>query len=185
MTGPGIESRVICGKTRWSRSGKTSPGRKLELEGVGIVRLMEQERGVCRRRTLFRSFIRGVQILNRILDECISLTRLRPVTKDRRGEGGDGGVDEEKRERVCLNAIINLCLALWQWAGRRERKEGFKPRPTYATGILSNGSCPKTRLIRQENGFCEPFGPVNITAFDFRAREIVPFIENVGRFRPC
>lgn len=173
------------------------PGRKLELEGVGIVRLMEQERGVCQGRTLFRSFIRGVQILNRILDECISLTRLRPVTtKDRRtgtwgagGRGGrrrtNGGVDEEKRERVCLNAIINLCLAVRQWAGRRERKEGFKPRPTYATGILSNGSCPKTRLIRQGNGFCERFGPVNITAFDFRAREIVPFIENVPRFTPC
>lgn len=63
----------------------------------------------------------GVQILNRILDECISLTRLRPVStkccwkrrKQRRvvattTRGGRRG------EGVDFNAIINLCLALRQ-----------------------------------------------------------------------
>lgn len=101
----------------------------------------------------------GVQILNRILDECISLTRLRPVSTGLRlleeEETTKDSYDEEERERVGLNAIINLCLALRQWAGWRKRKEGFKLRPTYATRILSNGSRPKSGLIRQENGFRE------------------------------
>lgn len=60
-----------------------------------------------------------------------------------------------RKRRVGLNVIINLCLALRQWAGWRKRKEGFKLRPTYAARILSNGSCPKSGLIRQENGFRE------------------------------
>jgi len=107
----------------------------------------------------------GVQILNRILDECISLTRLRPVSTEGLEAGG------ETRQRgvvtttrwwegwwVGLNAIINLCLALRQWAGWRKRKEGFKLRPTYAARILSNGSRPKSGLIRQENGFPRTFG---------------------------
>lgn len=77
----------------------------------------------------------GVQILNRILDECISLTRLRPVStkccwkrrKQRRvvatTTGGGRGAGE-----AGLNAIINLCLALRQWVEWRKQKEGFKPR---------------------------------------------------------
>lgn len=68
-----------------------------------------------------------------------------------------GGIyDDEKREKgVGFNAIINLCLALRQWVEWRKQKEGFKPRPSYAARILSNGSRPKSGLIRQENGFRE------------------------------
>ena len=106
------------------------PGRKLELEGVGIVRLMEQERGVCQGRTLFRSFIRGVQILNRILDECISLTRLRPVTtKDRRTgmwEGRRTGWST-KDERGCR---------------RREKGEGVSQRDNKS--VLSSATMGRT-----------------------------------------
>ncbi|KAG7208210.1 hypothetical protein KM043_016557 [Ampulex compressa] len=70
---------------------------------------------------------------------------------------------------MSLNAIINLCLALRQWVGRRDRKEGFKPRPTYATVILSNGSYPKHGLIHRENGFREHLAAVNGATFDYRA----------------
>lgn len=106
----------------------------------------------------------GVQILNRILDECISLTRLRPVSsrrargwRKRRRQRGVAAMawDEVRGRGVVLNAIINLCLAPRQWAGWRKRKEGFKLRPTYAARIFSNGSRPKSGLIRQENGFRE------------------------------
>lgn len=102
-------------------------------QGIEIVRLMEEEtkreedwaiqraqaswrRGRARKRkgngevggrTLFRSFIRGrVQILNRILDECISLTRLRPVGIYTRGQGlrlrwklEKGGYDDDGYEQ--------------------------------------------------------------------------------------
>lgn len=67
-----------------------------------------------------------------------------------------GSYDDEKGEEgLGFNAIINLCLALRQWVEWRKQKEGFKPRPSYAARILSNGSRPKSGLIRQENGFRE------------------------------
>lgn len=106
----------------------------------------------------------GVQILNRILDECISLTRLRPVStwesprlveEEATARGGLRRRGARREEGRFLNAIINLCLAPRQWAGWRKRKEGFKLRPTYAARIFSNGSRPKSGLIRQENGFRE------------------------------
>jgi len=120
----------------------------------------------------------GVQILNRILDECISLTRLRPVStrkargwrKRRRQRGAATTArGEEEGEGRFLNAIINLCLAPRQWAGWRKRKEGFKLRPTYAARIFSNGSHPKSGLIRQENGFREHSARRSTVGFDSRA----------------
>lgn len=156
--------------------------RRRRRKGIEIVRLMEEERerrigrhkeqrasrkgkgGAEKRKQelveepYFARSSAGVQILNRILDECISLTRLRPVSTEGPEAGGGRGSEgwlRRRGERVGLNAIINLCLALRQWAGWRKRKEGFKLRPTYAARILSNGSRPKSGLIRQENGFRE------------------------------
>lgn len=64
------------------RERKIGRYRGCKRVGRGRARKREKETEVGGR-TLFRSFIRGrVQILNRILDECISLTRLRPVSTE-------------------------------------------------------------------------------------------------------
>lgn len=137
------------------------------MDGRGCGRTREEGRGGEKRKQesveepYFARSSAGVQILNRILDECISLTRLRPVStrrargwRKRRRQRGVATTTREE-EGVGLNVIINLCLAPRQWAGWRKRKEGFKLRPTYAVRIFSNGSRPKSGLIRQENGFRE------------------------------
>jgi len=86
--------------------------RRRGRKGIEIVRLMEEERkrrigrqgvraskrGRVGRRKGNRSWWKepyfarssaGVQILNRILDECISLTRLRPVSTEGPEAGGE------------------------------------------------------------------------------------------------
>ena len=59
-------------------------------------------------------------LLNRILDECISLTRLSEIRL---------GVEERKREREkgVSQRDINLCLAQrqWAWTGPGEGKKGL------------------------------------------------------------
>lgn len=66
-------------------------------------------------------------LLNRILDECISLTRLSEIRL---------GVEERKREREKgvsqrdNKSVLSPATMGLDWTGGG--KEGFKPRPTYA-----------------------------------------------------
>lgn len=123
----GIESSRNLRKDQVIQPGKDVVGEKARAQGgwamvvVGIVRLMEQGTRGFAGRTLFRSFIRGVQILNRILDECISLTRLRPVTRRTRGrreldeaEEEGGGVGSRRDNKSVLSSAT---------MGRTERTE--------------------------------------------------------------
>lgn len=68
------------------------------------------------------------------------------------GRGGPGGGKGEEGVSQRDNKSV-LSPATMEPGRREERKEGFKPRPTYPLPLplpLSNGSCPKIGLIRGE-----------------------------------